>query len=358
MTHSHSIEEQSVPFYHRKRYRIITKLGYGAYSTVWLALTKYVSLKVSVQADRSYGKNSHVFNELSMLRRLERFANEDHQGLDFTRLARDIFEIESLGGLHYCIVFQPQGNSVRALQETFHNAKIPKFLLKSLIHRLFFSVNWLHATCGVAHTDISPPNVLMEIQDDTSLKDIEDQETRCPSLAILSTVNSTPTVVYRSKPTILEVTGNPILTDFGQMRLIEDCVNRDWWISDLYRAPKTLELLEGKNLLDQIDHAHAQYVLPRTLAQYRRFPGPPPSHIIQQTPLFPRYFDTKGKWISECPIPKTFLEDFVMTIPPGEEKDRFLKFTRKIFTWDPDVRATANEFIPDEWLMRPYEDML
>ncbi|KAJ5618219.1 hypothetical protein N7528_006862 [Penicillium herquei] len=394
ITHSNSIEEQSLPFYRRKRYypvkigqvfhnryRIITKLGYGAYSTVWLAcderLNEYVTLKVSVQADCSHGNNSLVLNEVNMLRRLERFAKEDHPGLDFTRLARDIFEIESLSGLHYCIVLQPQGNSVRALQETFQNAKIPKFLVKFLIHRLFFSVNWLHATCGVAHTDISPQNVLMEIQDDTSLKDVEDQEARCPSLPISSNVNGTPTVVYRSKPTNLKVTGNPILTDFGQMRLIEGCVNRDWWMPDLYRAPEvllqlpwgfpvdiwslgdmTLELLEGKNLFDPIDHVHAQYVLPLALAQYIGFLGPPPLQIIQQSPLFSKYFDTKGNWVSECPIPKTSLEDFVTTIPPGEEKDRFLQFIRKILTWDPDVRATANEIIPDEWLMRPVENML
>ena len=50
MTNSQRIEEQTLPFYHQRRYypvkigqifntryRIITKLGYGAYSTVWLA---------------------------------------------------------------------------------------------------------------------------------------------------------------------------------------------------------------------------------------------------------------------------------------------------------------------------------
>ncbi|KAJ5731820.1 protein kinase [Penicillium malachiteum] len=169
IAHSQAIEEQSLPFYDRKRYypveigqvfhnqyQIIVKLGYGAYSNVWLvrdeSVDGYVSLKISLQTDRSHDGNSPVLNEVNMLRRLEQFANEDHPGLDFTRLARDIFEIESLGGFHYCIAFQPQGNSVRTLQETFPNAKIPKFLVKCLIHRLFFSVNWLHATCGVAHT--------------------------------------------------------------------------------------------------------------------------------------------------------------------------------------------------------------
>jgi len=88
-----------------------------------------------------------------MLQRLGKFAQEaDHPGLDFTRLAGDVFEIDGPSGRHYCIATKPQGSSLRTLQETFANAILPKFLVKSLIHRLLFSVNWLHATCGVIHT--------------------------------------------------------------------------------------------------------------------------------------------------------------------------------------------------------------
>ncbi|KAJ5796120.1 protein kinase [Penicillium psychrosexuale] len=427
--HSQAIEEQTLPSYHKKyyypvkigqvfndRYRIIAKLGYGAYSTVWLArdersyptrivlisapvadltyrANEYTSLKVSVRIDNNNAESSPVLNEIDMLQRLNQFADKDHPGLDFTRLARDMFETESFAGRHYCISYKPQGNSVRTLQEAFPNAMIPKALVKSLIHRLFFSVNWLHATCGVVHTDISPQNVLMEIDDDTILQDIEDQESQDPSLPITSTINGAmPIVVYKSRPTMLAVSGHPILTDYGQMRLVEGCVNQDWWMSDLYRAPEvllhlpwgyavdiwsigvmTLELLEGKNLFDPVDRVHGQYVLPLALAQYIGYLGPPPLNIIQNSPLFSTYFDAQGQsppfppgqrlfslkaitgnWISEPPIPKTSLEDFVTTIPPGEEKDQFLRFIRKILTWDPEVRATANEIIPDEWLMRPF----
>lgn len=186
--HSQTIEEHTLPFYHKKyyypvkigqvfndRYRIIAKLGYGAYSTVWLAwdersyptkivlisapfadleyrANEYASLKVSVRIDSNNAEASPVLNEINMLQRLKQFADKDHPGLDFTKLARDIFETESLTGRHHCIAYKPQGNSVRTLQEVFPNAMIPKTLVKSLIHRLFFSVNWLHATCGVAHT--------------------------------------------------------------------------------------------------------------------------------------------------------------------------------------------------------------
>lgn len=34
----------------------------------------------------------------------------------------------------------------------------------------------------------------------------------------------------------------------------------------------------------------------------------------------------------------------------------FLRFIRKVLTWDPEVRATSNELILDDWLMRPVDD--
>ncbi|KAJ5437600.1 protein kinase [Penicillium cf. griseofulvum] len=289
---SQAIEEQTLPFYHGKyyypvkigqvfnnRYRIIAKLGYGAYSTVWLAwdersyparivlitapvadlkyrANEYASLKVSVRIDNNNAEPSPILNEINMLQRLKQFADKDHPGLDFTRLARDIFETESLAGRHHCIALHisPKATASEALP----NAMIPKTLVKSLIHRLFISVNWLHATCRVAHTatygeiDISPQNVLMEIDDDTNLQDIENQESQDPSLPITSTI-------YGATP-------------IGQ-----------------------LELLEGKNLFDPIDHVHGQYVLPLALAQYIGYLGPPPLNIIQNSPLFSAYFDAQGK---------------------------------------------------------------
>jgi serine/threonine-protein kinase SRPK3 len=66
---------------------------------------------------------------------------------------------------------------------------------------------------------------------------------------------------------------------------------------------------------------------------------------------------TTGNWISEPLIPETSLENFITTVPPGEEKEMLLKFIRKMLTWDPEVRATSSEIIQDEWLMRPVDDI-
>lgn len=132
--------------------------------------------------------------------------------------------------------------------------------------------------------------------------------------------------------------------------------------------------MEGKNLFSPIDPANNQYVLPLALAQYIGFLGPPPLEMIRKSPLFSAYFDEFGKsfldiyatktvkliqdlyvgdWVSEPPIPETSFENFVTSIPPGEEKDQFLRFIRKILTWDPEVRANSYELIFDEWMMRP-----
>lgn len=119
-------------------------------------------------------EGSPVLNEVAMLQRLGEFAQEaDHPGLDFMRREQDIFEINSISGPHYCVVMKPQGPSLRTLQESFPNSILPKLLVRSFIHRLLFAVNWLHATCGVIHTDISPQNALAVIEDDISLKDVE-----------------------------------------------------------------------------------------------------------------------------------------------------------------------------------------
>ncbi|KAI9662922.1 MAG: hypothetical protein M1821_007969 [Bathelium mastoideum] len=381
------IEEQTLPRYDQKRYypvkigdifknryRVIAKLGYGAQSTVWLAQDErskqYTSLKVCVQDDT---RMSPTVNEVKMLQRLAKVAQgNDHPGILSTRLARDIFEVSGPTGRHYCIATDAQGNSLRTLQESFTDAKLPKLLVRSTIHRLFLALNWLHADCGVIHTDLSPANVLMETEDETIFKDIEDQESRDPSVPILS--DRAP--VYQSRSTMLELSGVPVLTDFGKMKVGEQ-TDASWWMSDLYRAPEvllklpwsahvdlwsvgimTLELLEGRNLFDPIDRANSQYVLPLALAQYIGYLGLPPLEVIKQSPLFLTYFDSDGNWTSETPIPKTSLEDFVTTIPPGEEKELFLRFIRKMLTWDPKSREESADIVLDKWLMKPNDEMM
>ncbi|GIZ46242.1 hypothetical protein CKM354_000937500 [Cercospora kikuchii] len=102
----------------------------------------------------------------------------------------------------------------------------------------------------------------------------------------------------------------------------------------------TLELLEGKNLFNP--------------TQYIGYLGLPPLRILRDSPVTADYFNSQGNWKSEPPIPTTSLEEFVTTIPLGEGKNLFLRFVRRVLTWDPDDRATTNEIFTDPWLMEEF----
>ncbi|KAL3483784.1 hypothetical protein BJX62DRAFT_230734 [Aspergillus germanicus] len=277
MVDAQPIEEQTLLGYKHKRYYPI-KIGQTL-------TNQYATVKVCIE--QKDVEDSPVLNEVNALQRMKKFADAaDHPGLCFTRLARDIFEVTSPQGRHYCIASKPQGHSLGELQAAFPDAKVPNLL-----------------------------NVLTELGDDSSLEYIEEQESVNPSIPVTGNSN---TPVYPSRTPLLELSGITMLTDFGQAREVEGVLLQQPWSYpvDLWSVGvMTLELLEGKNLFDPIDRIHGQYVLPLVLAQY--------------------------------------IGTFVTTIPPGQEKDIFLKFIRNLLTWDPETRASANGIIPDEWLMRP-----
>ena len=92
-----------------------------------------------------------------MLERVGKCATEDpHCGVEFTRLATDVFQIEGRTARHDCIVSKPHLSSLRTLQEALPDAKLPKLLIKCILQRELHSVNWLHAACGVVHTGSIP----------------------------------------------------------------------------------------------------------------------------------------------------------------------------------------------------------
>lgn len=80
--------------------------------------------------------------------------------------------------------------------------------------------------------------MLLKLEDNISLKDIEEQESMNPSLPIITTASDMP--VYESRVPPSDDGGDPILTDFGQMRFAEEAGNNEWCMPDLYRAPEVL----------------------------------------------------------------------------------------------------------------------
>ncbi|EFW20822.1 hypothetical protein CPSG_02665 [Coccidioides posadasii str. Silveira] len=95
-----------------RRYRIISKLGWGANSTVWLAKdttrwawqsNRYVTLKITnsgKEEQRSANEEVEISRYISQLR-------SNHEGRAYVRLVRESFGIQGALGEHLCLVFEP-----------------------------------------------------------------------------------------------------------------------------------------------------------------------------------------------------------------------------------------------------------
>ncbi|KAK4980834.1 hypothetical protein LTR28_000116 [Elasticomyces elasticus] len=146
------------------RYLVLHKLGYGGFSTVWLARDqhqdKLVSLKVlTAEASRNP-------TELKLLRHLDEhsYANPCRSSINATL---DDSTINGPNGMHLCYVSQPGGPSLAALidspDEVAGTRRLRAPLARTLSRQLANAVSFMHDV-GVVHGDITPKNVLLQLK--------------------------------------------------------------------------------------------------------------------------------------------------------------------------------------------------
>lgn len=126
-----------------QRYRVIHKLGHGAYGTVWLCrdhqLHRYVAVKV-MTADVSLDR----VPEMSILKRLD----QTSPGARHIALPLDSFAVYGPNGTHQCIVFPLLGQCVSPV--LWQRLEHPGLVLRNLCHQAVLALNCLHES-GVGH---------------------------------------------------------------------------------------------------------------------------------------------------------------------------------------------------------------
>ncbi|KAF8485412.1 kinase-like domain-containing protein [Gautieria morchelliformis] len=145
------------------RYRIVNKLGYGVYATVWLVddlvSGRYAALKV-LAADVS------KVSEVAILRRLKQRQLNDggSDGQEFLVEYLDDFKVEGPNGTDQCIVTEVLGPSIGDddLDEIYDDEQYPIDIAKNLVAQVMRGVAYLHS-CGVVHGDLHVGNILFRI---------------------------------------------------------------------------------------------------------------------------------------------------------------------------------------------------
>lgn len=136
------------------RYTVIHKLGFGEYSTIWLAWDqkrrRYVSLKVLTARTSS---DSHEGDILHYLMK----SDLTHAGKRFIPTLFDQFSFHGPNGRHRCLVGEPAGVSIAKSKEDSTNFMFPPDAAKSITPQFLLGLSYLHAN-GICHggEDIRP----------------------------------------------------------------------------------------------------------------------------------------------------------------------------------------------------------
>ncbi|KAH7907721.1 kinase-like domain-containing protein, partial [Hygrophoropsis aurantiaca] len=173
------------------RYRVVNKLGHGAYSTVWLvkddSVGRHASLKV-VAADAS---------EVTLLRRLKQIQADspDVPGGEFVVKVFDDFTVDGPNGTHQCIVTEVLGPPLDLNPLQSEDYIYPPDAAKKMIAQIAHGVAYLHRI-GIVHGDLHLRNFALHAPEMESLSDGDVQ--KYFDGPRMMQPESTPTTAYRT----------------------------------------------------------------------------------------------------------------------------------------------------------------
>ena len=171
-----------------ERYIITQKLGWGHFSTAWLAFdTKhgnYVCIKIQ-KSDQRY--INAAYDEVEILQELAKH-NFDKEWLeslkeywkDQPEKIKDLDVMEhtqtvqllnsflyaGIHGRHFCMVFEIVGVTLLELIKRYNYRGIPLPFIRIITKQILIGLDFLHRFCNIIHTDLKPENILVCLTDE------------------------------------------------------------------------------------------------------------------------------------------------------------------------------------------------
>ncbi|XP_037540469.1 SRSF protein kinase 3-like [Nematolebias whitei] len=146
------------------RYQVVSKLGWGVFSTVWLCTDLKSARRVAVKVLKSgAGFTQAGQDELALLRCASALAGRHHSSRRIVQLL-DEFKLVGVNGVHTCLVLELLGPDLRSWRLCFGKLGLPLPWVKQILTQVLQGLDYLHRLCKIIHTDIKPENILLSVE--------------------------------------------------------------------------------------------------------------------------------------------------------------------------------------------------
>ncbi|KAK1262917.1 Serine/threonine-protein kinase AFC3 [Acorus gramineus] len=140
-------------------YVVQSKLGWGHFSTVWLAWdtvgSRYVALKVQKSAQHY---TEAAMDEITILKQI---ADGDPDDSKCVVKLLDHFKHSGPNGQHVCMVFEYLGDNLLTLIKYSDYRGLPLAMVKEICRQVLVGLDYLHRQLSIIHTDLKPENILL-----------------------------------------------------------------------------------------------------------------------------------------------------------------------------------------------------
>ncbi|KAL8501270.1 hypothetical protein ACS0TY_020717 [Phlomoides rotata] len=141
------------------RYVVQSKLGWGHFSTVWLAWDTQKSMYVALKVQKSAQHYTEAaMDEITILKQIAEGDPEDEKCV--VKLL-DHFKHSGPNGQHVCMVFEYLGDNLLTLIKYSDYRGLPLHMVKEICFHILVGLDYLHRQLSIIHTDMKPENILL-----------------------------------------------------------------------------------------------------------------------------------------------------------------------------------------------------
>lgn len=318
------------------KYKILSKLGWGYFSTVWLASrldsTKQFAIKI-VKSESKYTEAALDEIKLcnSVVDACSTSENQADLGANNVVKLEDSFKLTGPNGEHICLIFEPLGETLLTVLQQQNYAGLPVAVVKSITKQILRGLHLLHTACQIIHTDLKPENILLAGDSQWRVK-IVDLGNACWIHKHFT--DDIQTRQYRSPEVILGCDYDEKVDIWSAA-----CIVFELLTGDVLFQPK-----EARSFTKEEDH----------IAQIIELLGPIPERLRQRGDFTRELFTKKGqlrnirhKDLDFWPLEDVLREKYRFE---RREADEIAAFLLPLLEIDPDRRASASQALSHKWL--------